>query len=82
MHHLDIVTGAVRPHVAATRLAIYLRRDLSENRRDHFPGFLRTSGHERWALERTLFAAGNTASDKMNAASFHVFAAALRVGEK
>ena len=37
VHHLDVMTGAVRSHVTAARFAIHLRRDLAKERRDNFP---------------------------------------------
>ena len=76
------MTGAVRAHVSATRFAIHLGGNLAENFLDNFPGLARAAGHQRWTLERAFFPAGNAAADKMNPASFEIFAAALRVGEK
>ena len=35
--HLDVMTGAARAHVPATRFAIHLRSNFAENRRDTFP---------------------------------------------
>ena len=80
--HFHVMTGAIRSHVAAAWFAIDLRGDLAENRRDHFPRFARTAGHERRTFERAFFAAGNAAADKVKSASFEIFAAPLRVGEK
>ncbi len=76
------MTGAIRSHVTAAGLAIDLRRDPGEDRRDNFPRVARPAGHERRTFERAFFAAGNTAADEMNSASFELLAAALRVGEK
>ena len=76
------MAGAVRSHVAAAGLAIDHGRDPGEDRRDDFPRFARTTGHERRTLERALFAAGNAAADKVNPPPFEVLAAPLRVGEK
>ena len=82
VHHLYIMAGAIRSHVTAARFAIDLRGDLAEDRRDDFPRFARTAGHERRTFERAFFAAGNAAADKVKSASFEIFAAPLRVGEK
>ena len=82
VHHLDVMAGAVRAHVAAARFAIDLRGDLAKDRRDDFPGFARSAGHERRTFERAFFAAGNAAADEMNSFSFQILAAALRIGEK
>ena len=82
VHHFDVMTGAIRSHVTAAGFAIDLRGDLAEDRRDDFPRFARAAGHERRAFERAFFAAGNTAADKVKTASFEIFAAPLRVGEK
>src|SRR5690348_12525767 len=76
------MAGAIRTHVTAAGFAIDLRRDLAENRGDHFPGLARAAGHERRALERAFFAAGNAAADEMNPAAFQFLATALGVSEK
>ena len=39
VNHFHVMPGAVRPHVSATRLAIHLRGDFAENRRDHVKRF-------------------------------------------
>ena len=82
VHHLDVMAGAIRSHVAAAGLAIDLRRDPGEDGRDNLPRGARPAGHERRAFERALFAAGNTAADEMDSLSFELLAAALRVGEE
>src|ERR1700736_5269993 len=82
MHHLPVMAGAIRSHVAATGFAIDLCGDLAKDRRDYFPGFARTAGHQRRTFERAFLSAGNTASNEMNAATFEIFAAPLRIGEQ
>src|SRR4030095_3311171 len=80
--HFDVMACAIGSHVSATRFAIDLRRDLAKDRRNNFPRFTRTPGHERWTFECALFAAGNAATDIVNSASLKIFAAALGVGKK
>ena len=46
VHHFDVVTGAVRAHVTATRFAIHLSGDFAENRRDDFPRLARPARHQ------------------------------------
>src|SRR4051812_47986684 len=82
MDHLDVMACPVRPHVSAARLAIYLGRDLAENRRNDFPGVPRTTRHQRRPFECAFLAAGNPAADEMNSASFQVLATALCVSEQ
>src|SRR6476646_7394524 len=74
--------GAIRAHVTAAGLAIDLGGDLAKDRRDHFPGLARATGHERRTFERAFFAAGNAAPDKMNPLPFQFLAASLSVGEQ
>src|SRR4029077_8827663 len=82
VNHFDVVTGAIRSHVAATRFAIDLFSDSAKDWRDYFPGFARTNGHQRRTFERAFLSTGNTASDEMNPATFEIFAAPLRIGEQ
>ena len=82
VHHLDVMTGAIRAHVAATRFAIHLRGDLAKNGRDDVPRLARTAGHERRAFERAFFAAGNAHADKVNSFSFQFLPTSLRVSKK
>ena len=46
MDHLDVVTGAIRAHVSATRFAIHLRSDLAKNGGDNLPCFARAARHQ------------------------------------
>src|SRR6266446_4314277 len=82
VHHFDVVTRAIRSHVSTAGFAVDLCGDLAENRRDHFPGFARAAGHKRWTFERAFLSTRNTAANEMNPATFQIFAATLRVGEK
>src|SRR6266567_3208592 len=68
VHHFNVMAGAIRSHVSATRFAIHLRGNFAENGCDDFPGFARAAGHERWTFERAFFATGDTAAYKMNSA--------------
>src|SRR5437762_10299827 len=81
VHHLDVMTGAVRAHVSTARFAIHLGGNLAENFLDNFPGLAWAAGHQRCTFERAFFPAGNAAANKMNPASFEISAAALRVAE-
>src|SRR5262249_19546159 len=59
-----------------------LCRDRLENRLDDRPGVLAPPRHQAWALERTLFAAGDAAADKEQSLGFDILRAALVVGNK
>src|SRR5205807_10350299 len=63
--HLHVMAGAIGTHVPAARFAIYLRRDLAEDRRDDFPRIARATRHKRRTFERAFFAARNAAAYKM-----------------
>src|SRR6185503_17544557 len=82
VHHLDVMAGAIWSHVAAAGFAIHDRRNFAINGRDDFPRGARPARHERGTFERALFAAGNTATDKVNSFSFQILTAPLRIGEK
>src|SRR5205085_3081042 len=80
--HLDVMAGPIRSHVSAAGLAIHLRRDLAENRRDDLPRIARSARHERWPFQRAFLSPRNATADKMKTAAFQILAAPLRVGEK
>jgi hypothetical protein len=76
------MSGAVRAHVTATRFAIDLCGDFAEDRGDDFIRFAGTARHERRTFKRPFFAAGNSTTDKVQAAPLQFFESTLCVGEK
>ena len=67
MDHLDEVTGAVRAHPRAARLAVDLRGDGLEDRAEGGIRLLRAARHDRRALERADLAPGDAGPDEVEA---------------
>ncbi len=82
MDHFDVMTGPVRPHVTATRFAIYLCSYLTKNGGDDFPRLPRTSRHQGRTFQRAFFPSGNAHPYVMNSFLLQFLAASLCIGEK
>ena len=83
MHHLDVMTGAVRADIRGARRAVFgLGRNLLENGRDQLVGFFLPAGHDRGPTQRAFLAAGNPGADEVQAVLGQLFRAADRILEK
>ena len=80
VHHLHVVAGAVRAHVAAARLALGDGRDLRVDRRERLPAFVRTARHDARAFQRAFLPAAHADAEEVNALFLERLFAALRVG--
>ena len=80
VHHLDEVSGAVRPDVRAAGNAVDVSRDLLQQRTQRRIGLTGATGHDRRSVKRALLAAGDARSDEMQSAIGHRLFTADGVG--
>ena len=71
VHHLDEVAAAVGPDVGAARLAVDLGGDRLEEGPERLVGLGGSARHDRRAVERALFAAGDARADEVESAGRH-----------
>ena len=81
VHHLHEVACAVVADVGHARLALCDRGDRLEDRPESHPRLVGAARHDRWAVERTLFAAGDACTDEVDARLTDRLLAADGVGE-
>ena len=68
MHHLDVVSRAVRADIRTAGHAVHLRGNLGEDGFNERVSLWRTAGHHRRSFERAFLTAGDTGADEENIA--------------
>lgn len=77
--HFDIVASTLIADPVAARLAIRLGSNALEDVLDVWPGLFITTRHQRRAIAGTLFASGNTSTDKADTFLGKVFGSTVAV---